>query len=85
MADGGDPCVEDADDLSASDDGKLATARSRMTTFPPRFGEASDTARTFVFLAASLLKVKSSNLFLLSLYYALRQRTVTFARWMAVS
>ena len=65
MADGGDLCEAHADNLCPSDDGKLATARSRTATLPPRFNEAPHSARTFVFLAASLLmeeKLQPSSL-----------------------
>ena len=40
------------------DDGELATAGSQMLQVPPSFNEASRTVKAFVFLAASLLKVK---------------------------
>ena len=56
--DGGDLCEEDADDLCASDDGKVATARSQTTTLASRFSEASQAARTLAFFAASMLKAK---------------------------
>ena len=50
MADAGDFCEGDSDNLCASDNSKLATAHSRMAMFPPCFRKASDTARMFVFL-----------------------------------
>ena len=39
-------------------DGKLDKAFSQMPQLPPHFNEACNAAKTFVFLAASLLKVK---------------------------
>ena len=39
--DGGDLCEADADDLCASDGGKLATAHSQTAMLPPRFSESS--------------------------------------------
>ena len=36
----------------------LATARSQMPQLPPRFSKASHAAKTFFFLAVSLLKAK---------------------------
>ena len=52
------PCEADDGDLCETDDGKLATARSRTPQLPPHFSEASLAVITFFFLAASLLKVK---------------------------
>ena len=58
MADEGDLCEADDGDLCEEDNSKLATARSRIPWFPPRFNEAFHAAKTFSFFAASLLKVK---------------------------
>ena len=49
--------------------------------FPRRFSEASNAARTFVFLTTSLLKAKKLQPSPLSLQYVLRWREVTFSRW----
>ena len=38
------------------------TTRSQTRQLPPRFSEAFHTAKSFVYIAESLLKVKSSNL-----------------------
>ena len=54
----GDHCGMNSGDLSEGDGGKLTTARSRMPQLPPHFNEASNIAKTFFFLPASLLKVK---------------------------
>ena len=56
-ADGGDLRDHEGDgaDLCEVVDSELATARSRTPQLPPRFTEASHTARTFVFVVASLL------------------------------
>ena len=48
-----------------------------MTMLSPRFSEASHAAKVFIFLAASLLKVKKLQLLP-------RRRVVTVARRMAV-
>ena len=53
----------DGGDLCGTDDGKLATARSRTPQLPPRFNEASHAAKTFFFLTASVLKVKKFQSF----------------------
>ena len=58
MADEGDLCEANGCDLCKVDDDKLATAHSQMPQLPPRFSEASHAAKTFLLLAASLLKVK---------------------------
>ena len=52
------PFCSDSGDLCEADDGKLATAQSRMPQLPSRFNEASHTAKTIFFLPASLLKMK---------------------------
>ena len=52
----------DGGDLCKADDGKLSTALSRTPQLPPRFSEASHTAKTFFFLAVSMLKVKELQL-----------------------
>ena len=50
--------MADKCDFCKADEGKLATARSRMPQLPLRFSDTSHTAKMFVFLAASVLKVK---------------------------
>ena len=52
------PFGADGGDLYETDDGKLATVRSRTPHFSPRFNEASHAAKMVFFLPASLLKVK---------------------------
>ena len=55
---GGDLCEADGDDLCEADDGELARALSRTLQVPPSFSEASRAAKTFFFLAISLLTVR---------------------------
>ena len=57
-ADKGDSCMVDDGDVCEADEGKLATAPLRVPQLSPHFSEAFHTAKTFVFLAASLLTVK---------------------------
>ena len=60
--DEGDLCEADSGDSCEADDGKLATTRSRMPQLPPRFNEASHSAKTFFLLAVSLLLMKKLQL-----------------------
>ena len=62
LADSGDPCEVDGGGLCKADDGELVTAHLQMPQLPPCFRDASHATRTFVCLAASLLKLKSSKL-----------------------
>ena len=62
MADEGDLCEAIGGDFCEVDNGKLATVYSQMPQLPPNFSKASHTAKMFVFLNPSLLKVKSSKL-----------------------
>ena len=58
MVIGDDLCEANNGDLREADSDKLATARSQAPIVPLCFSEASHAAKMFVFLAASLLKVK---------------------------
>ena len=49
--------------LRELDNDKPATVRSQTATVAPSFSKSAHAGRTFVFLGASLLKEKSSNLF----------------------
>ena len=79
-ADGSDLCEADADDLCASDDGKLATTSSQTTTLPPRFTEASQAARRFVFLVATPVKGEKARTFPVKLVEPPETKGVSFAR-----
>ena len=67
MAHESDLCEGDGGDHCEAEDGKLATAHSQMSQLPPCFSEASHAAEMILFIAASLLKVKSLNVPLVSL------------------
>ena len=74
-------------DLCEVDDGKLATACSRMPQLPRCFSEDSHAAKTFFFLASSLLMVKKFQPFLVNLVEDPEADclAMTFTRWMVVS
>ena len=52
-------CEVDGCDLCEADEGKPVTAHSSMPQLSPCFSESSQTAKTFFFLVARLLKVKT--------------------------
>ena len=77
---GGGLCEADSADICKADDSELASACSQMTQLPPRFIKASHTARTFVLLVASLLKVKKLQPSTITLLYNVTKTGVTFLR-----